>query len=75
MSDTIESIFERIKKLPTLDRIRLANEIIDNLTDEEHESAWADELERRFKEVENGAPTYDADDVMVEARARAVARR
>jgi putative addiction module component (TIGR02574 family) len=56
MSLTVERIEAEALQLPPADRARLVERLIASLdVDPEVEDAWAEEVERRHQEVENGA--------------------
>ena len=61
----------KARALPPEERIRLAEELISSVqdSDEEIEAAWAEEIERRLEEVENGtAKLIPAEEVFAEIR-------
>jgi putative addiction module component (TIGR02574 family) len=71
MADTLDSLTKRVMQLSVAEQLELAERIFDQVGDQDHEGAWDAELARRIKAHESGTePTYDADDVMAEARAR-----
>ena len=72
MPTLVEELSARAKTLPTEDRARLAEELLDSLqgeSDAEVESAWDREIERRVAEIESGAvQLISAEEVHAEAR-------
>jgi putative addiction module component (TIGR02574 family) len=72
MPNLVEELSARAMTLPTRDRARLAEELLESLegeTDSSSEDAWDQEIERRVSEVEAGtAKLIPAEDVHAEAR-------
>ena len=71
MSSLIDELSRKARALPPEERIRLAEELISSVqdSDEEIEAAWAEEIERRLEEVENGtAKLIPAEEVFAEIR-------
>ena len=72
MPTIVEELSARAKTLPTEDRARLVEELLDSLqgeSDAEAESAWDREIERRVAEIESGAvKLISAEEVHAEAR-------
>ncbi len=71
MSSLIDELSRKARALPPEERIRLAEELISSVqdSDEEIEAAWAQEIERRLEEVENGtAKLIPAEEVFAEIR-------
>ena len=70
MSTQFEILEAEVLKLVSADRALLAEHLIASLDeDNEIESAWADEVERRVAEVESGAIVgMSFDEVIAQAR-------
>lgn len=71
MSSLIDELSRKARALPPEERIRLAEELLSSVqeSDEEIEAAWAEEIERRLEEVENGtAKLIPAEEVFAEIR-------
>ncbi|MCW5643421.1 MAG: addiction module protein [Rhodoferax sp.] len=71
MSTLVEELSARAKTLPTEDRARLAEEMLDSLqqeSDVEVGNSWDREIERRVAEIESGAELVSAEEVHAEAR-------
>jgi putative addiction module component (TIGR02574 family) len=71
MSSLIDELSRKARALPPEERIRLAEELLSSVqdSDEEVEAAWAEEIERRLEEVENGtAKLIPAEEVFAEIR-------
>ena len=72
MPTLIEELSARAKTLPTHERARLAEELLDSLqgeVDTEADAAWDLEIERRVNEIESGTvKLVAAEDVHAEAR-------
>lgn len=71
MSNLVEELSRKARALPPKERIRLAEQLLSSVrdTDEEIEAAWADEIERRLAEVENGtARLIPSEEVFAEIR-------
>ncbi len=72
MPTLVEELSARAKTLPTRDRARLVEELLDSLqgdSDAEADAAWDLEIERRVTEIEAGTvKLISADDVHAEAR-------
>ena len=75
----IEKVLEQALALPREDRARLAAALLESLepddgevlTEAEWEAAWAAEIERRMKEVDEGrARLIPAEEVFAELQAR-----
>jgi putative addiction module component (TIGR02574 family) len=67
----IDELSRKARALPPEERIRLAEELLSSVqdSDEEIEAAWAEEIERRLEEVENGtAKLIPAEEVFAEIR-------
>jgi len=57
MSRNVEQLFREAAELPESERVELAGlllETIDGQPDEGVEAAWAEEIERRVRQIENG---------------------
>jgi putative addiction module component (TIGR02574 family) len=57
MDEQTRKIFDDALQLPESARAKLAATLIDSLDqsrDEDAESAWSDEIERRLKEIDSG---------------------
>ncbi len=71
---TCEEIITAAKSLPPSDRAMLAERLLDSLNGEEQEridALWAEEIERRIKEVDEGrVTTIPGDEVMERLRSR-----
>jgi len=69
---TLRLLEKEVLELPPRSRVRLAEKIIESIDDyatRELEAAWADEIERRVKEIKSSAEKgIPAEDVMKEAR-------
>jgi putative addiction module component (TIGR02574 family) len=72
MPTLVEELSARAKTLPSRDRARLAEELLDSLqgeSDTEAGAAWDLEIERRVTEIESGTvKLIPAEDVHAEAR-------
>ena len=72
MTTLVEELSARARTLPSHDRARLADELLDSLqgdTDSEADAAWDREIERRVTEIEAGTvKLISAEDVHAEAR-------
>ena len=72
MPTLVEELSARAKTLPSRDRARLAEELLDSLqgdSDVEADAAWDLEIERRVAEIEAGTvKLISAEDVHAEAR-------
>jgi putative addiction module component (TIGR02574 family) len=72
MTTLVEELSARARTLPSHDRARLAEELLDSLqgdTDSEADAAWDREIERRVTEIEAGTvKLISAEDVHAEAR-------
>ena len=72
MTTLVEELSARAKTLPSQDRARLAEELLDSLqgdSDAEADAAWDLEIERRVAEIEAGTvKLVSAEDVHAEAR-------
>ena len=72
MPTLVEELSIRAKTLPSHDRARLAEELLDSLqgdSDAEADAAWDLEIERRVTEIEAGTvKLISAEDVHAEAR-------
>ena len=72
MPTLVEELSARAKTLPSTDRARLAEELLDSLqgdSDAEADAAWDREIERRVAEIEAGTvKLISAEDVHAEAR-------
>ncbi|HWU88638.1 MAG TPA: addiction module protein [Kofleriaceae bacterium] len=68
----VEKIIQEALALPPEDRARLADALYDSLEpDEEWEKAWAVEVERRIKDLDEGRTrAIPAEEVFAELRAR-----
>lgn len=67
----IDELSRKARALPPEERLRLAEELLSSVqdSDEEIEAAWAEEIERRLEEVENGtAKLIPAEEVFAEIR-------
>jgi putative addiction module component (TIGR02574 family) len=67
----IDELSRKARALPPEERIRLAEELLSSVqdSDEEIEASWAEEIERRLEEVENGtAKLIPAEEVFAEIR-------
>lgn len=77
MSTLVEELSARAKTLPAEDRARLAEELLDSLegdADDDTDTAWEREIERRVAEIESGAVALIASED-VHAAARRLIRR
>ena len=57
MARTLDEIFRQAAELPSSDRAELAGRLLDTLdgeTDPNVEAAWAEEVERRIRQVDSG---------------------
>jgi putative addiction module component (TIGR02574 family) len=57
MSPTVEKLFREASDLPEADRAELAGRLLDSLEserDEGVEAAWAEEIERRIRQIDSG---------------------
>jgi putative addiction module component (TIGR02574 family) len=57
MSPTVEKLFREASDLPEADRAELAGRLLDSLEserDEGVEAAWAEEVERRIRQIDSG---------------------
>ena len=71
MSSLIDELSRKAHALPPEERVRLAEELLSSVqdSDEEVDAAWAEEIERRLEEVENGtAKLIPAEEVFAEIR-------
>ena len=72
MPNLVEELSARAKTLPSHDRARLAEELLDSLqlgSDAGADAAWDREIERRVAEIEAGSVTLiSVEDVHAEAR-------
>ena len=72
MPTLLEELSARARTLPSHERGRLAEELLDSLqgdTDTDADSAWDREIERRVAEIEAGTvKLISAEDVHAEAR-------
>lgn len=72
MTTLVEELSARTRALPSRDRARLAEELLDSLhgdTDADAEPAWDLEIERRVADIEAGTVTpITSEDVHAEAR-------
>lgn len=71
MSSLIDELSRKARALPPEERVRLAEELLSTVqaSDTEIEAAWAEEIERRLHEVENGtAKLIPAEEVFAEIR-------
>ena len=71
MSGLIDELSRKARALAPEERIRLAEELLSSVqgSEEAIESAWAEEIERRLEEVENGtAKLIPAEEVFAEIR-------
>ena len=72
MPTLVEELSARARTLPSKDRARLAEELLDSLQgdyDAEADTAWDLEIERRVAEIEAGTvKLVSAEDVHAEAR-------
>jgi putative addiction module component (TIGR02574 family) len=71
MSSLVDELSRKARALPPEERIRLAEELLSSVqdSDEQIEAAWAQEIERRLEEVENGtAKLIPAEEVFAEIR-------
>jgi putative addiction module component (TIGR02574 family) len=77
VSDTLQSLTKRVMQLPVAEQIELAEHIFESVVpDDDYEKSWAEELDRRWKSYKNGTePTFDADEVMADVRARLKSNR
>lgn len=69
---TVHDIEAQALKLPSHERARLAEVLIESLDDEDELSrAWADEADRRYEELRSGAVKgIPAEEVFARIRAR-----
>jgi putative addiction module component (TIGR02574 family) len=78
MNAQIKAIEKAIEKLSDEEQAKLATDILDRLhgSIKEVEDAWIEEGARRLDAIRRGEmKTYDADDVIAEARERLRRRR
>jgi len=71
MPGLIDELSRKARALAPEERIRLAEELLSSVqgSEEAIESAWAEEIERRLEEVENGtAKLIPAEEVFAEIR-------
>lgn len=72
MPTLVDELSARVKDLPSKDRVRLAEELLDSLqgeADAEAEAVWETEIERRVADIESGVvKLISAEDVHAEAR-------
>jgi len=71
MSDLVEELAKKARSLAPEDRVRLAEELLATVqvTDEDVEAAWEEEIRRRVAEIESGtAKLVPADEVFAEVR-------
>jgi putative addiction module component (TIGR02574 family) len=57
MSPNVEKLFREASDLPEADRAELAGRLLDSLEterDEGVEAAWAEEIERRIRQIDSG---------------------
>ena len=57
MSPNVEKLFREASDLPESDRAELAGRLLDSLEserDEGVEAAWAEEIERRIRQIDSG---------------------
>jgi putative addiction module component, TIGR02574 family len=57
MSQSVEKLFREASDLPETERAELAGMLLDSLEserDEGVEAAWAEEIERRVRQIESG---------------------
>ena len=73
MTTTVEQLARQVLALPVEDRASLAQKVCDSIEhfmDPETEKAWLDEVDRRWREIEQGrAECVPAGAVMRRARA------
>lgn len=73
MPTLVDELSARMKDLPSKDRVRLAEELLDSLQGEsdaeaEAEATWEREIERRVADIESGVVKLtSAEDVHAEA--------
>ncbi len=70
---TIDELMREALSLDPQGRAHLAHRLLDSLdelSEAEVEQLWLAEAVRRNAEIEAGAPTYPADEVLARARAR-----
>lgn len=74
MLNNFDDILGAALALPSEDRARLADELVvslDGLSQEQIEAAWAEEIERRIRDIDEGKVVpIDGEQVMRELRAR-----
>ena len=72
-SESEQDLFSTALALPARERARLAHELLaslDTTTDPDAADAWAEEIERRAREVQSGAPVEEWDAVRARLSAR-----
>ena len=71
MTDLIEELSSKARKLPAADRVRLAEELLATVheTDDEVEMAWDEEIRRRIADIDAGtAKLIPAEEVFAQVR-------
>ena len=72
MSDQVTELVKRGRALPTADRERLVDQLLESLNEPaaaELDKAWEDEIERRLAEYDRGnVQAIDAEEVFAKAR-------
>jgi putative addiction module component (TIGR02574 family) len=78
MGRTLEHLYQEASELSELDRAELAGLLLESLEDPEPdvETAWAEEIERRIRDVDSGAvKTIPWEQVRAELHAQLAAKR
>ena len=77
MAATLEQITADALTLPPEEREQLASLLWESLPGDDAplSEAWIIEIKRRIEEVDNGAQTFDADEVLAEIRQELAAKR
>jgi len=71
MANLIEELSSQARKLPAVDRVRLAEELLASVyeTDDEVEAAWDEEIRLRIADIDAGkAKLIPAEDVLAQVR-------
>jgi putative addiction module component (TIGR02574 family) len=75
VSSPTNPLFEQALRLPEKERAELAHRLLESLepesVDEDYDSAWAQEIERRVAEIKDGtAPLLDLTQGLAQIRAK-----
>ena len=71
MAKLIEELSSQARKLPAVDRVRLAEELLASVyeTDDEVEAAWDEEIRLRIADIDAGqAKLIPAEEVLAQVR-------